>query len=250
MRAMLRRLDDLLYAPLAAAIMVVGFFFVCLAVIAGPTLRMRRAIGRHGVRAVLLCMGVPIRVRGLEHLPAGVNIVVANHASYLDGLILTAALPARYHFVVQDGAAAWPLVGRTITRMGVIYVNRGAARDAARTTRELMRRLHRRESLAIFAEGTFKTEPGLLPFKAGAFLLAARTGASVSPVGIRGTRRLYGGGRRLPRWSRVEIDIAAPLHADGADRDAALRLRDATRAAVLRLSGETDRGDLATDTPE
>ncbi len=247
---MLRRLDDLLYAPLAVAVMLVGFFVLCLAVIAGPTLRIRRAIGRHGVRLVLLCMGVPIRVRGLERLPTGASIAVANHASYLDGLILTAALPAHFHFVVQDGAAHWPLVGRTITRMGVIYVNRGAARDAARTTRQLMRRLAQQESLAIFAEGTFKAEDGLLPFKAGAFLIAARTGAAVVPVGIRGTRRLYGGGRRLPRWSRVDIEIGAPLRAAGSDREAALQLRDATRNAVLQLSGERDRGDPATDTTE
>lgn len=247
---MLRRIADLIYAPLAAAVMFIGFFIVCLAVITGPTLAVRRAIGRAGVRAVLLCMGVPIRVRGLERLPQDANIVVANHASYLDGLILTAALPARYHFVVQNGAANWPLVGRTITRMGVVYVNREAARDAARTTRELMRRLKQGESLAIFAEGTFRAEPGLLPFKAGAFLLAARTGAAVTPVGIRGTRLLFGGGRRLPRWSPVDIEIGTPVRADGADREAALRLRDITRDAVLRLSGEHDRGGEAPDTGE
>lgn len=245
MRAMLRRLFHLVYSPLAGLVLLVAFLLLCLLVIAGPTLAIRRAIGRHGVRWVLLCVGVPIRVHGLERLPPGANIVIANHASYLDGLILTAALPARYHFVVQNGAARWPVVGRTITRMGVIYVNRSQARDAARTTRELMRRLHGGESLVIFAEGTFKSEPGLLPFKTGAFLLAARTEAPVVPVGIRGTRLLYGGGRRLPRFSRVDIRIGAPIHADGSDREAAQRLRDRARSAVLQLSGEPDRADAA-----
>lgn len=237
---MLKRLLISMHAALAGVAMAVGFTLVCLLVIAGPTLAIRRAIGRYGVRLVLLCVGVPLRVRGLENLPTGVNIVIANHASYLDGLILTAVLPARYHFVVQNGVANWPLVGRTITRMGVIYVNRAQARDAARTTRELMRRLHRQESLAIFAEGTFHASQGLLPFKLGAFLLAARTGAPVVPTGIRGTRRLYGGDRRLPRWSRIQIEIGTPIHADASDREAAARLRDAARAAVLRLSGERD----------
>src|SRR3546814_12029927 len=81
------------------------------------------------------------------------------------GIVLTAALPRRYSFVVQDGAARWPLVGQCLTRMGVIYVNRNDARAGARTTRALMPKLQAGEPLAIFAEGTFKPDPGLLPFK-------------------------------------------------------------------------------------
>ncbi|HEY0973808.1 MAG TPA: lysophospholipid acyltransferase family protein [Solimonas sp.] len=237
---MIRRLPSALYAWFAAATLSVAFFFVCLAVIITPTLRWRREVGRAGVRLALACVGVRIRVRGLEHLPTGANIVVANHASYLDGLVLTAALPRRYSFVVQDGAAGWPLVGLTIRRMNVIFVNRAEARAGARITRLLMRRLQAQESLTIFAEGTFKPEPGLLPFKNGAFIMAARTGAAVVPAGIRGTRRLYGGGRRLPRWSTVEIEIGQPLQADGPEREDALRLRDAARTRVLALCGEPD----------
>lgn len=232
---------DLLYAPLAMIVMVVSFVLVCIAVILTPGLDRRREVGRAGVRLALLCLGVRLRVSGLEHLPAGSSIVVANHASYLDGLVLTAALPRRYTFVVQDGAAGWPLVGLTIRRMGVIFVNRAEARSGARTTRLLMRRLQQGDSLTIFAEGTFKPEPGLLPFKQGAFLMAARTGVPVVPVGIRGSRRLYGGHRRLPRWSPIHVEIAPPLSSKGDDREAALHLRDRVRHRVAALCGEPER---------
>src|SRR3546814_11176476 len=110
--------------------------------------------------------------------------------------LLTAALPLRYSFVVQYGAARWPLVGQCLTRMGVIYVNRNDARAGARTTRALMHKLQAGEPLAIFAEGTFKPEHGLLPFKVGAFLIAARCGVAIVPAAIRGPRRLFGGGGR------------------------------------------------------
>ncbi len=242
---MLKRLFDLLYAPLAAILLVAMFFLVCLAVIAGPTLRIRRATGRLGVRVALASIGLPLRVRGLERLPSsGGAIVIANHASYLDGLIMTAALPQRYSFVVQDGAASWPLVGLTIRRMGVVFVNRSEARSGARTTRMLIRRLQAGEALAVFAEGTFKAEPGLLPFKAGAFLMAARSGVPVVPAGIRGSRRLYGGGRWLPRWSPIEVQLGSAQVADGSDREAALRLREATRQQVLQLSGEPELASM------
>lgn len=244
---MIRRLLTAIHAPFAALALVLAFILVCIVVICGPTLSIRRELGRAGVRFALACAGVRIHVHGLQRLPSGTSIVVANHASYLDGLVLTAALPRRYSFVVQDGAASWPLVGLTIRRMGVVFVNRAEARAGARITRLLMRRLLHGESLAMFVEGTFKPEPGLLPFKNGAFIMAARTGAQVVPVGIRGTRHLYGGGRKLPRWSRVEIEIGTPLQAGGSDREAALRLRDAARVQVLALCGEPDRHAPQTD---
>ncbi|MFT4047948.1 MAG: lysophospholipid acyltransferase family protein [Solimonas sp.] len=201
----MRRLFDCFYAPYAALMLALLIPLVCVAVIAGRTLASRRAIGRRGVRLMLAAIAAPVRVRGLENLPDGPGIVVCNHASYLDGIVMTAALPPHYSFVVQDGAAGWPLVGRCLNAMGVIFVNRREARAGARTTRELMRRLHGGESLVIFAEGTFKPEPGLLPFKVGAFLMAARCGVPVVPAAIRGSRRLYGGGRWLPRWSALDI---------------------------------------------
>jgi 1-acyl-sn-glycerol-3-phosphate acyltransferase len=246
----MRRLFDLLYAPLAALILVALLLPVCCLVIIGPTLAFRRATGRYGVRLMMAAIGVPMRVRGTENLPAGANIVVCNHASYLDGIVMTAALPGRYSFVVQDGAARWPLVGRCLRRMGVVFVNRSEARAGARTTRELMRRLRSGEALTIFAEGTFEAADGLLPFKTGAFLMAARCGVPAVPAAIRGSRRLYGGGRRLPRWSRLDIEIGAPIAPTGTDRDAALQLRDAARREVLRLSGEIDRAGAFAETAD
>lgn len=241
-----RPLLDLVYAPLAALVLALLIPPVCLVVIVGPTLALRRETGRLGVRLMMAAIGVPLRVHGLSRLPAGPNIVVCNHASYADGIVLTAALPRRYSFVVQDGAARWPLIGWCLARMGVVFVNRAEARAGARTTRALMRRLQDGEALAIFAEGTFKAEPGLLPFKSGAFLMAARCGVPVVPAAIRGSRRLYGGGRRLPRWSALDIELGAPIAPQGADRESAGRLRDAAREAVLALCGEPDRHDAKT----
>jgi 1-acyl-sn-glycerol-3-phosphate acyltransferase len=238
---MLSRLFNFVYAPLSALIFVAVVLPFCLLIIIAPTLPLRRAIGRISVRLSLLCIGVPMRVRGLAHLPSGPCIVVSNHASYLDGLILTAALPARFTFVVQDGAASWPLVGITIRRMGVTFVNRSNAREGALQTRALIRRVQEGESLAIFAEGTFKDEPGLIAFKNGAFMIAVRAGVPVAPVAIRGSRRLWGSGNRLPRWSSIEIEARPAIAPIGPHKEAEAHLRDAVRAQVLKLCGEPDR---------
>ena len=238
---MLRLLFSHVYALYAAtSFVLVVLLLLCPLIIIGPTLAIRRATGRLAVRLLLLLWGVPFCVRGLQHLPAGPAVLVSNHASYIDGLVMTAAVPARYTFVVQDGAAAWPYIGLVIKRMGVTFVNRSAAREGAKQTRALIKRLQEGESLTIFAEGTFKESAGLLAFKNGAFLMAARASVPVVPAAIRGTRTLLGGGSLMPRWSRVEVEIGQPIAATGTDKEQALQLRDAVRAQVLQLCGEPD----------
>ena len=238
---MFSRLFNFFYAPLSALVFVAVVLPFCLLIIIAPTLSARRVIGRFSVRFALLCIGVPMRVRGMENLPTGTCIVVSNHASYLDGLILTAALPGRFTFVVQDGAASWPVVGPTIRRMGVTFVNRSNAREGALQTRALIRRVQEGDSLAIFAEGTFKDEPGLMAFKNGTFMIAVRAGVPVVPVAIRGSRRLWGSGNKLPRWSSVVVEAAAAIAPIGSHKEAETHLRDAVRAQVLAMCGEHDR---------
>ena len=237
---MFSRLFNFFYAPLAALLFVSVILPLCVLIIIGPTLAIRRATGRAGVRVALAVLGVPFRVRGTEHLPDTPCIAIANHASYLDGLILTAALPSRFTFIVQDGAAGWPLVGLTIRRMGVAFVNRAAPREAARQTRDFIRRLQQGESLVVFAEGTFKAEPGLLAFKNGAFMMAVRAQVPIAPCVIRGTRQLWGGHHRLPRWNRVEVEVLPPIHPHGPHKEAELKLRDDVRAQILLRCGEPD----------
>ncbi|WP_299696320.1 lysophospholipid acyltransferase family protein [Hydrocarboniphaga sp.] len=226
-----------LYTVYATAMFCINtFVLICPLILVLPGVGLRRRIASFGVRLGMLLMGVPFRVRGSDNLPAGPCIVVSNHASYLDGLVMTAALPARFNFVIQHGAAKWFYAGTVLRRLGYRFVNRSSARAGAVQTRALLRDLRAGESLAIFAEGTFKAEPGLLPFKNGAFLLAAKTSVPVVPVTICGTRRLLGGGTTRFRWSRVSVDIGRPLPVGGH----APTLRDAARAAILAQCGEPD----------
>jgi len=227
------------YASIAALLVI--FVLFCPLVIIAPTLALRREIGRLGIRTTLAVMFVPFRVRDLQHLPEEPCVVIANHASYFDGLILTAALPRRFTFLVQDGAAAWPCIGLAIKRMGVHFVNRSSVRDSALQMRRLIRSLRQGMSLAIFPEGTFVAEPGLLKFSKGAFVVAAKAGVPVVPAVIHGTRRLYGDGDRLMRWSSVVVEITPPLRPADDSIDSANALSEQARAVVLAHGGEPDR---------
>lgn len=236
----MRRLFELgygIYAAIAAGLVALAMAPLVLLL---PTLGLRRAAGRLATRLAMAAAFVPVRIRGVALLPPGPCIVVSNHASYLDGPLMTAALPGRFTFVVQHGAADWPLVGAIIRRMGVTFVNRSSVRDGANQTRQLIRRLEQGDSLTIFPEGTFQGPPGLLPFRKGAFLMAVHGGVPVVPAVIRGSRRVFGEGARLLSWGRIDIELFAPLAPGGNHRDAVQALRDASRGVVLEHCGEPD----------
>lgn len=230
-----------IYSALVFVVVVLLLF--CPLLIAAPTLPLRRAIGRCAVRSWLMLSFIPFRVRGLENLPEQPTLVICNHASYLDGLLLTAALPSRFTFLVQHGAASWPYIGRVITRMGVSFVNRQAPREAAKATKALIDRIKAGESFAIFPEGTFRSAPLLLPFQSGAFVIAARSGARVVPAVIRGSRTLFGEGAKLFTWVPIEIECFPAMKASDDSRAAADTLSSMARAVMLANCGDQDGGD-------
>jgi len=92
--------------------------------------------------------------------------------------------------------------------------------------------LRRGQSLFVFPEGTFGTEPGLLPFRLGAFRAAVDAGCAVVPVIIRGTRRAFPAGAWLLRPTKLSVTIGAPLVAGGTGWEEMVRLRDKVKDAI------------------
>ena len=204
-----------------------------------PTLAGRRRLIQWAGRASLALMGMPIRVRWRGPLPDPC-IVVANHCSYLDGVVLAAVLPPRFDFVIKREMASVPLAGFLLRRIGVQFVTRGNRSGGSRDALRVIRSAERGGSLAFFPEGTFHTQPGLLRFHTGAFAAAGRAGAALVPLAILGTRRCFAPGSLLPRPGLISVLSLEPLWATGGHPDSAAALRDAARAAILAATGEVD----------
>jgi 1-acyl-sn-glycerol-3-phosphate acyltransferase len=82
--------------------------------------------------------------------------------------------------------------------------------------------------------------PGLQAFRMGAFLTAVRAGIPVVPVAIRGSRSLLREDTWFPRRTAVSVRVCPSIPPQGDDWDAAVRLRDAARAEILKYCGEPD----------
>jgi 1-acyl-sn-glycerol-3-phosphate acyltransferase len=227
-----------LYATLA--FLILGLILL-LATLILPGVQRRRAAARAVSRAFLWLAGMPLTVRGLERLATGQCIVVANHASYLDGLVFTAALPARFGFVIKREMSAVPLAGLFLRRIGSEFVDRFDRHRSAADARRMLRNAASGHSLVFFPEGTFTRTPGLLKFHTGAFVTAARAACPVIPAVVRGTRAALPPSGGLPRPGRIEIAILPPIDAQPqAAESASAALRDRARQAILAELGEPD----------
>jgi 1-acyl-sn-glycerol-3-phosphate acyltransferase len=237
-----RTVGDLLYYGWFWLLFGLAALPVWLVLVLAPGLERRRRLARGVARLVARLTGTPLSVVGLHHFEeaTGPFIVAANHASYLDVFVLTAVLPPVVGFVakreLEGNAFAHPL----LRRLGTVLVERFDAGQGVEETRKVAEALRSGGSLAIFPEGTFTRAPGLLPFRMGTFVAAAQAGALVVPVALRGTRSKLRGDDWFPRRGGVEVVIQPPVHPDGSDWAAAVRLRDAVRARVLAACGEPD----------
>lgn len=239
-----------LYGLYAAALFLAVALTALLGVILLPTLPLRRGTARIAARTFFALAGMPVRLRGKANLPAGQCIVVANHASYLDGVVMTAALPARFGFVVKREMNNVPLAGLLLRRIGTEFVDRFNRHKGGTDARRVLRTAASGHSLVFFPEGTFTPEVGLGKFHGGAFAIAARAACPVVPTVILGTRRNMPATRILPRPGPIEVRFGAPIlpMPASAEEDQALRLRDASRAAILTQLGEPDLCERATGT--
>lgn len=198
----------------------------------------RRRIARFFAKAFFLLTATPVRVRGGRTLPERPCVVVANHASYLDGIILTAALPPTFTFVIKKEMASLPLAGFLLRRIGSEFVDRRSNHHRHSAARRLFKAARSGNALAFFPEGTFRAQPGLRRFKLGAFAAAWQGRLPVVPVVIHGARQKLPDRTWLAAPGAVTVTICAPISPD--DHATAASLMAAARQAILAELGEPD----------
>jgi 1-acyl-sn-glycerol-3-phosphate acyltransferase len=201
-----------------------------------------RRAGHLAARLILRLAGLPWRAGHLDRVPARTHVLAVNHASYLDAIYLTAALPAEpgYCFIAKREFAGHWLPRLFFRGIGALFVERFDVRRGVEDVDTLAEALAAGRNLVIFPEGTFSRETGLRAFRTGAFAAAARAGVPVVAAGLRGVRAVLRDGTWLPRRGPVDFEIGPVLPPGGEDWAGVVRLRDAARAEVLRLCGEPD----------
>jgi fatty-acyl-CoA synthase len=210
-----------------------------LAVRLAPTGRVADRVVRGWCRLVLAASGCSFRLEGGDHLSAGGPVLLAaNHGSYLDVVVLLAALPVPFRFVAKRELVTAPVVGAIIRKVGHLTVERGTTSRSVADALQVTRALRDGLSVLVFPEGTFVRTPGILPFRLGGFKASVDTGCPVIPVTIRGAREVLPADSWLPRPGPVTVAVGAPIAPERDGWPAMVRLRDRARIEIIRRSGE------------
>jgi 1-acyl-sn-glycerol-3-phosphate acyltransferase len=190
-------------------------------------------------------MGVPVLTIGMDRIPSRDAMLVFNHSSYMDVLILAAVLPGEPAIVAKRELAGQVIAGPLLRRLGIPFVERYDVQGSLVDAEALIEFARQGRILVFFPEGTFTRRVGLSGFYLGAFKVAAEANLAVLPGVIHGTRSMLRSDQWLPRYGLVSVEIDEPVMPSGTDFRSLLRLRDAVRGVILSRCGEPDLGGLA-----
>ena len=130
----------------------------------------------------LALWGIHLKVLG-QPVVNGPALIVANHISWLDILVMHAARHCR--FVSKSDIRDWPLVGMLATGAGTLYIERTSRKDALRMVKDMAEAMKNGDVVAVFPEGTTSDGRELLPFHANLIQAAIAAEAPVQPVSLK-----------------------------------------------------------------
>jgi 1-acyl-sn-glycerol-3-phosphate acyltransferase len=171
---------------------------------------------RGWARTILFFARIPVLVLHPERLADGRGfVIVANHESFSDILVLLARLPLSVRFLTKKSVFRIPVLGWSIRAAGFVPVDRGNRARSVATVEAALQLLKSGRSLVVFPEETRARTAELLPFKSGAALLALRSGFPLLPIGVAGTRRALPRGTLAITPGPVAISIGRPIEVAG-----------------------------------
>lgn len=178
----------------------------------------------------LLAARINLDVQGLELVPTeGPVIYMGNHQGNFDILALTRAIPRLFSWVAKEELFKVPVFGAAMRRAGYIPLDRSDGRKALKSMNHAAQRIASGASVVIFPEGTRTKDGALLPFKRGAFMLAARAGVPIVPFTINGSRDINPRNRIELRPGTIRVTFGAPIEVAGVPE---AELLEQVRAAI------------------
>jgi len=214
--------------------------FVLLVAIVVPSAERRQKLATWGSKMIFVLPRIDVQVRGMDNLPTDNCVVVANHASYLDGPLLKGYLPWRFSFVIKGEMRNFPPAHFLLWRSGAKFVERTDIKGSTRDARQIVKAALGGESLGFFPEGTFRKEPGVGRFRPGAFVAAVKGEMPVVPIAIGGSRHMLPARVFLPRPGPLTIDILPAIAPGDPEFGTSRGLAEAARQRILAVLDEPD----------
>ncbi|REJ77028.1 MAG: 1-acyl-sn-glycerol-3-phosphate acyltransferase [Planctomycetota bacterium] len=149
------------------------------------------------------------RARGTDRLPESGALLISNHQSYLDPLLIGVPLKRPVSYLARHNLFRVPFIGWTLRNTYVMPIRREGG--GTESIRESVRRMKQGFLVGIFPEGTRTASGELNDFKPGFIALARNAKLPIVPIGIAGAHRVMPRGTVFPRRGRVRVVFGEPL---------------------------------------
>jgi 1-acyl-sn-glycerol-3-phosphate acyltransferase len=169
--------------------------------------------GIKGVMFFVRAVGVKVRVEGLERIPQGVCLFVANHTSAADAPAVVGAIPRRIAVLLKESLFKWPIVGQAFRSAHFIPVNRSARDAAIASVEKATEAMKAGQSFLIYPEGTRSPDGRLQEFKKGAVVMAIKAGVPIVPMVCSGAHRVMEKRSLVIHPGEIVVEFLPPIDA-------------------------------------
>src|SRR5260221_737917 len=207
----------------------IGVFLSIYILLVGPPLLVYTLISRNpdplywaGINGVMFFVrtaGVRVRVAGIERIPPGVCLFVANHTSSADAPAVVGAIPRRIAILLKESLFKWPIVGQAFLSAHFIPVNRSARDAAIASVEKATDALKAGQSFLIYPEGTRSPDGRLQEFKKGAVVMAIKAGVPIVPMACSGAHRVMEKRSLVIHPGEIVVEFLEPIDSSGYSLD-------------------------------
>jgi 1-acyl-sn-glycerol-3-phosphate acyltransferase len=192
--------------------------------------------GANGVMFFVRCVGVRVRVKGLERIPPGTCIFAANHTSAADAPAIVWSIPRRIAVLLKRSLFDYPIAGQAFHLAQFIPVDRFNRDSAIVSMEKATEEIRAGQSFLIYPEGTRSSDGRLQELKKGTAVMAIKAGVPIVPIACSGAHRVMEKRKLIIRAGEIVVEFLAPIDATQytfEERDALTRrLHDVIAAAL------------------
>ncbi len=174
-----------------------------------------------GFRVILWFSGTKITVIGQENVPDEASLLVGNHRSFFDILLLYVQCKRLTGFVAKDSMEKIPSLRVWMRYLYCLFLDRKDVKQGMKTILQAIEYVKQGVSICIFPEGTRNTgeELSMLPFKEGSFKIALKTGCPIVPVSINNSAEIFE--NHLPKLKKthVVVEYGKPIYPKDLSRE-------------------------------
>jgi len=188
--------------------------------------------GVKGVMFFVRAVGVRVKVSGLDRIPSGASLFVANHTSSADAPAVVGAIPRRIAILLKKSLFAYPIVGQAFTLAHFIPVERGNHESAIASLEKATESMREGQSFLIYPEGTRSPDGRLQEFKRGAVVMAIKAGVPIVPMVCAGAQKVMEKKSLVIRPGLITVEFLEPIDASAYSFEQRDQLNERVRQAM------------------